>query len=212
MGKIYERIDDQQRAWIARQPLFFVGTAPLDADGHVNVSPKGPIGSLAVLDDHTVAYLDAYGSGTETVGHVRENGRIVVMLCAFEGPPRILRLHGCGRVLASGTPEYEELLGRVSFDDPSTPASRRAIIVVDVTRVSDSCGYGVPEMSFVRNREHLPLAHAKKERVNGERYREVQVTRNALSIDGLPALAGLGDDGTVEGDAAGDEPDPAHVA
>jgi hypothetical protein len=207
MGKVYERIDSQQQAWIARQPLFFVGTAPLDADGHVNVSPKGPIGSLQVLDDHTVAYLDAYGSGTETIGHLRDNGRIVVMLCAFEGPPRILRLHGRGRVLMSGTPEYEQLLARAPFADPSTPASRRAIIVVDVTRIADSCGYGVPEMSFVGNREHLPLAHAKKERVNGERYREVQVTRNAFSIDGLPALAG-----TVEGDAAGDEPDPAQVA
>src|SRR3954454_19721737 len=110
MGRVYERIDDHLRDWIARQSLFFVGTAPLDAGGHINVSPKGPIGSLRVLDDRTVAYLDAYGSGTETVAHVRENGRIVVMLCAFEGPPRILRLHGRGRVLQAGTQEYEELL------------------------------------------------------------------------------------------------------
>jgi hypothetical protein len=197
MGKIYERIDENQRAWIARQSLFFVGTAPLGADGHLNVSPKGPIGSLCVLDDHTVAYLDAYGSGTETIGHLRENGRIIVMLCAFEGPPRILRLHGHGRVLLSGTPEYEQLLASASFEDPSTTGSRRAIIVVDVERISDSCGYGVPEMSFVRNRDHLPLAHAKKERVNGERYRERQVTRNAFSIDGLPALHGGGTEGTV---------------
>jgi len=206
VGKIYERIDEHQRAWIARQSLFFVGTAPLGADGHLNVSPKGPIGSLRVLDDHSVAYLDAYGSGTETIGHLRENGRIVVMLCAFEGPPRILRLHGHGRVLLSGTPEYEQLLASASFEDPSTTGSRRAIVVVDVTRISDSCGYGVPEMSFVRNRDHLPLAHAKKELVNGERYREVQVTRNAFSIDGLPALA------PVEADAPGDEPDAAEVA
>jgi hypothetical protein len=206
MGKIYERIDEQQRAWIARQSLFFVGTAPLGADGHLNVSPKGPIGSLCVLDDHSVAYLDTYGSGTETIGHLRENGRIIVMLCAFEGPPRILRLHGHGRVLLSGTPEYEQLLASASFEDPSTTGSRRAIIVVDVERISDSCGYGVPEMSFVRNRDHLPLAHAKKERVNGERYREVQVTRNAFSIDGLPALA------PVDADAPGDQPDAAEVA
>lgn len=208
MGKIHERIEDHQRAWIARQPLFFVGTAPLDADGHVNVSPKGPIGSLRVLDDHTVAYLDAYGSGTETVAHVRENGRIVVMLCSFEGAPRILRLHGRGRVLQAGTPEYEELLARTQFEDPSTPASRRAIVVVDVTRMADSCGYGVPEMSFVSNREHLALAHAKKERVTGEAYREVQVTRNAFSIDGLPALDGSSA-GPVDRDAAGEEADPA---
>jgi hypothetical protein len=206
MGKIYERIDENQRAWIARQSLFFVGTAPLGADGHLNVSPKGPIGSLCVLDDHSVAYLDTYGSGTETIGHLRENARIVVMLCAFEGPPRILRLHGHGRVLLSGTPEYEQLLASASFADPSTTGSRRAIIVVDVERISDSCGYGVPEMSFVRNRDHLPLAHAKKERVNGEHYRELQVTRNAFSIDGLPALA------PVDPDASGDEPDAAEVA
>ena len=207
MATLFERISDQHRDWIARQPLFFVGTAPLDEGGHINVSPKGPIGSLQVLDDHTLAYLDAYGSGTETIGHLRENGRIVVMVCAFEGAPRILRLHGRGRVLQAGTPEYEELLGRVAFDDPSTPESRRAIVLVDVTRVADSCGYGVPEMSFLRNREHLALAHAKKERVNGtERYREIQVTRNARSIDGLEALR------PVQGDAARDEPDPTDVA
>src|SRR5881227_4356924 len=119
MATLFERIEDAHRDWIARQRLFFVGTAPLDADGHVNVSPKGPMGSLQVLDDHTVAYLDAYGSGTETIAHVRENGRIVVMICAFEGPPRILRLHGRGRVLQSGTPEYDELLARAPFEDPS---------------------------------------------------------------------------------------------
>ena len=145
-----------------------------------------------MLDDHTVAYLDAYGSGTETIGHLRENGRIIVMLCAFEGPPRILRLHGRGRVLLSGTPEYEQLLAGAAFEDPSTTGSRRAIIVVDVTRISDSCGYGVPEMTLrCATANTSPLAHAKKERVNGERYREVQVTRNAFSIDGLPALSRL---------------------
>ena len=206
MANLFERIEDTHREWIAKQALFFVGTAPLGEDGHINVSPKGPIGSLRVLDDHTVAYLDAYGSGTETIGHLRENGRIVVMLCAFEGPPRILRLHGRGRVLQAGTPEYEELVARVQFEDPSTPRSRRAIVLVDVTRVADSCGYGVPEMRFVRNREHLALAHAKKERVNGDGYRDVQVTRNSHSIDGLPALR------PVEGDAGDHEADAEQVA
>jgi hypothetical protein len=207
MATLFERIEDVHRDWIARQALFFVGTAPLDEDGHINVSPKGPIGSLKVLDDHTVAYLDAYGSGTETIAHLRENGRIVVMICAFEGPPRILRLHGRGRVLQAGTPEFDELLERVSFADPSTPESRRAIILVDVTRVADSCGYGVPEMSFVGNREHLALAQAKKERVNGtERYRDIQVTRNAHSIDGLPALR------PMQGDARDHEADAEQVA
>jgi hypothetical protein len=206
MATLFERIEDVHRDWIARQSLFFVGTAPLDESGHINVSPKGPIGSLRVLDDHSVAYLDAYGSGTETVAHVRENGRIVVMLCAFEGPPRILRLHGRACVLQSGTPEYEELLARARFDDPSTPASRRAIVLVDVTRVADSCGYGVPEMSFVRNREHLALAHAKKERVTGDAYHEVQVTRNSHSIDGLEALR------PMQGDAGDHEADAEQVA
>src|SRR6476659_9830717 len=206
MATLFDRIEDAHRDWIARQSLFFVGTAPLDESGHINVSPKGPIGSLRVLDDHTVAYLDAYGSGTETIGHLRENGRIVVMLCAFEGPPRILRLHGRGRVLQAGTAAYEELVAQVQFDDPSTPLSRRAIVLVDVTRVADSCGYGVPEMDFVRNREHLPLAHAKKERVKGAEYREIQVTRNSHSIDGLEALR------PVQGDAGDDQPDAEQVA
>src|SRR5205809_5096873 len=110
MAKVFEHIDDHLRDWIGRQRLFFVGTAPLAEDGHVNVSPKGPIGSLKVLDDHTVAYLDVVGSGAETIAHIRENGRIVVMLCAFAGPPRILRLHGRGEVVPAGDPRFEELL------------------------------------------------------------------------------------------------------
>src|SRR5215204_2839871 len=107
MARVYDRIDDHLRGWIARQPLFFVGTAPLDGGGHVNLSPKGPIGTLRVLDDHTVAYLDVIGSGAETIAHLRENGRIVVMLCSFEGPPRILRLHGRGEVVAAGEPRFD---------------------------------------------------------------------------------------------------------
>src|ERR671916_2734701 len=112
MGRIYDRITDVQRAWIARQSLFFVGTAPVADDGHVNVSPKGPIGTLRVLDDRTVAYLDIVGSGAETIAHLRENGRIVVMLCAFEGAPRIVRLHGTGEVVSPGDSHFAELLER----------------------------------------------------------------------------------------------------
>jgi hypothetical protein len=189
MGTLFERIEDHHRDWIARQALFFVGTAPLDEAGHINVSPKGPIGSLRVLDDHTVAYLDVFGSGTETIAHLRENARIVVMLCAFEGPPRILRLHGRGRVIAAGDEGFEELLDRTAFSDPSIPEARRSIVVVDVTRVADSCGYGVPLLRFEGDRDHHELASAKKLRVNGaERYRETQTARNARSIDDLPAL------------------------
>src|SRR5881398_455071 len=109
MGKVFDGIDEHLREWIGRQRLFFVGTAPLAADGHVNVSPKGPIETLRVLDERTVAYLDMVGSGAETVAHLRENGRIVVMLCAFEGPPRIVRLHGRGEVVQIGEPGYAEL-------------------------------------------------------------------------------------------------------
>src|SRR4051795_2162551 len=110
MGKVFEGIDQQLRDWIARQALFFVGTAPLAGDGHVNVSPKGPIGSLRVVDDRTVAYLDIVGSGAETIAHLRENGRIVVMLCAFEGPPRIVRLHGSGEIVYPSDARFAGLL------------------------------------------------------------------------------------------------------
>src|ERR687890_2396072 len=116
MGRIFDRISEHQREWIARQALFFVGSAPLASDGHVNVSPKGPIGTLRVLDEHTVAYLDVVGSGAETIAHLRENGRIVVMLCAFEGPPKILRLHGRGEVVLADDPRFERLLAQAEFE------------------------------------------------------------------------------------------------
>lgn len=189
MGKIFERIEDPLREWIAKQALFFVGTAPLDADGHVNVSPKGPIGSLRVLDDYTVAYLDIVGSGAETIAHLRENGRIVVMLCAFEGPPRILRLHGRGEVVTPDDGRFAELLERCAFDEPAIEESRRSIIVVDVSRIADSCGYGVPLMSYEGEREHARKWAEKKMRVGGrEAIADYQRTKNAESIDGLPAL------------------------
>src|SRR5829696_2652695 len=121
MATLFDHIEDHHRKWIAKQALFFVGTAPLAQEGHVNVSPKGPIGSLRVLDDHTVAYLDVYGSGAETIAHLRENGRIVVMLCAFEGPPRIIRLHGSGEVVLPGDERYAPLLAEAAFDETTVP-------------------------------------------------------------------------------------------
>jgi hypothetical protein len=187
MGKIFDGIDDQLRGWIARQRLFFVGTAPLDGEGHVNVSPKGPMGSFAVLDEHTVAYLDVTGSGAETIAHLRENGRIVVMLCAFEGPPRIVRLHGRGEVIPAEDPRFPGLLERAGFEDM---LGQRSIVVVDVARVADSCGYGVPLMSFEGVRPHHAASTAKKLRVEGlDGYRAAQRARGAHSLDGLPALA-----------------------
>jgi hypothetical protein len=192
MAKVFEELDDHLRAWIARQSMFFVATAPLDADGHVNVSPKGPIGSLAVLGPRRVAYLDVHGSGTETIAHLRENGRICVMLCAFEGPPRILRLHGRGEYVLNDDPRFDELLASADFADASIPEARRSIVLVEVTRIADSCGFGVPLMSLEGHREHHALSSAKRLRTTGgpEQYEEFQRRRGARSLDGLPALEG----------------------
>ncbi len=191
MAKVFDRIDDHLREWVARQALFFVGSAPLSGDGHVNLSPKGPIGSLRILDDHTVAYLEITGSGAETIAHLREpgNGRIVVMLCAFAGPPRIVRFHGRGEVIWPDDPQFAELMEQGGFEDPSLPEARRAIIRVRVTRISDACGYGVPLMTFAGLRDHHALSTAKKLRVLGpDGYAEQRRTKNRISLDGLPAV------------------------
>ena len=189
MGRRYDRIDEHLRGWIDRQPLFFVGTAPRSDDGHVNVSPKGPIGTLRVLDDSTLAYLDVVGSGAETIAHLRENGRIVVMLCAFEGPPRILRLHGRGAVVVPDDPDFGELLERARFEQPAAAEARRAVVLVNVERIADSCGYGVPLMAYEGSRPHQDAWAAKKLRVGGaSALADYQAEENATSIDGLPAL------------------------
>jgi hypothetical protein len=190
MAKVFDEITDHLRGWIERQALFFVASAPLDGAGHVNVSPKGPMGSFAILDGHTVAYLDVHGSGAETVAHLRENGRICVMFCAFEGPPRIVRLHGHGQAVLNDDPRFDELSARADFADASIPEARRSIVLIDVQRVSDSCGYGVPLMSFEGHREHHALSSAKKVRTMGaEEYERFQRARGARSLDGLPALS-----------------------
>ncbi len=189
MARTYDEIDDRLAAWIAAQPMFFVATAPLAGDGHVNVSPKGPIGTLRVLGPRRVAYVDLIGSGAETVAHLRENGRIVIMLCAFEGPPRIVRLHGSGEPVMDDDPRFEELLTEASFDEPTVPEARRTIIVVDAERISDSCGYGVPLMSYEGERPHMHLSKAKRLRTGGpEALADYVAEHNAESIDGLPAV------------------------
>jgi hypothetical protein len=189
MGKVFDGIDERLAAWIAAQPLFFVASAPLDADGHVNVSPKGPIDTLRVLDEHTLAYLDLVGSGAETAAHVRENGRIVVMLCAFEGPPRIVRLHGRAELIPAADERFAPMLERARFSEPEVAESRRAIMLVDVQRVADSCGYGVPLMSVEGQRPHMDAWAAKKLRTGGvEALADYQREKNARSIDGLPAI------------------------
>ena len=190
VATVFERLDERQREWIAARELFFVGTAPLAGDGRVNVSPKGPMGTFRILDDHTVAYLDMVGSGAETVAHLRENGRIVVMFCAFDGPPRILRLHGRGEVVPAGDTRFEDLYARADFDAPhGIEAARRAVIVVEVERIADACGYGVPLMSYEDERPHAGKWAAKKLRVGGEgAIDEYKAAKNAASIDGLPAF------------------------
>ena len=189
MGKTFQGLDAHLQRWIAAQPLFFVASAPLQHDGHVNVSPKGPIDTLRVLGPRSVAYLDLVGSGAETIAHVRENGRIVIMLCAFSGPPRIVRLHGLGEVLTPEDSGFDELLVRAKFAQPKVAQARRSIVSVDVQRISDSCGYGVPLMSHEGERPHMDAWAAKKVRATGpDALRAYQRDKNARSIDGLPAI------------------------
>ena len=169
--------------------MFFVATAPLSGDGHVNVSPKGPIETLQVLEPRVVAYLDMVGSGAETIAHVRENGRIVIMLCAFAGRPRIVRLHGRGDVVAAGDPGFDALVARCGFPEVQVPQARRAVIVVEVCRIADSCGYGVPLMSYEGERRHAGAWAAKRLRAGGaQALEDYQRQHNAHSVDGLPAL------------------------
>jgi hypothetical protein len=168
MGKVHEHIDAKLADWIGRQSLFFVATAP-DEGGHVNVSPKGPIGTFRILDELTVEYDDHVGSGAETIAHLRDNGRICVMFCAFDGPPRIVRLHGRGEVILS----------------EDAGAGLRGAIRVHVDRVSDSCGYGVPLMEYVAERPQRDAWLASK---GADGVRAYVAEKNAVSIDGLPAV------------------------
>lgn len=168
MGKVFDGIDAKLAEWIGRQRLFFVATAP-SVDGHVNVSPKGPIESFRIVDDRTVEYDDLVGSGAETAAHLRENGRICVMLCAFDGPPRIVRLHGRGEMLP-----LDDVGGGV-----------RAVVRVHVERVSDSCGYGVTLMEYVGERPQRDAWMAHK---GAEGMRAYVGEKNSVSIDGLPAF------------------------
>ncbi len=181
MGKVYEAIDERLAELIGRQHLFFVSTAALSAEGSVNLSPKG-LDSFSILDPHTVAYLDLVGSGAETIAHLRENGRITMLFCCFEGPPRLLRLYGRGEVLEPGDEEFEALLSRF----PEYPGTR-SIIRVSLTRIADSCGFGVPLYRFEGDRTQLTdWARRKSE----EGLREYQLGNNRESLDGLPALRG----------------------
>ncbi len=177
MGKTLDAIDDRLRGLIEAQQMFFVATAP--REGHLNLSPKG-LDTLRILDERTVAYLDFVGSGVETIAHLKENGRIVIMFCAFSGAPNIIRLHGRGDVVEPSSPEYAAL--RAQF--PDFPGAR-AIIRVRCERVSDSCGYGVPLYEF---QGHRTLLVDWAEKKGPEALAEYQRQKNAVSIDGIPGL------------------------
>jgi len=179
MSKTYERLNDELIEWIGRQHVFFVATAPSGSEGHVNVSPKG-YDSLRVLDPLTVAYLDLTGSGVETISHVRQNGRITLMFCAFEGPPKIVRLQGRGVAVRRDEAGYAELAAHF---DPRPGA--RAVIRLDLDRVSDSCGYSVPFMDYVGERPALEQWAGRKSDAELDDYRR---TKNATSIDGLAGI------------------------
>ncbi|HEY6749201.1 MAG TPA: pyridoxamine 5'-phosphate oxidase family protein [Mycobacteriales bacterium] len=179
MAKVFDGIDDKLARWLERQPVFFVATAPLAPDGHVNVSPKGTLGTFRVLDRDAVAYLDLTGSGAETLAHLRENGRVTLLFCAFDGPPNIVRLYGSGSAVLPSSAEFAPLVAGF----PAHPGIR-SVIRVAVSRVADSCGYAVPRMSLDSERDVLDLNHAKK---GPEKLAAYRVERNAASIDGLPA-------------------------
>jgi hypothetical protein len=212
--KLHEEIDQRLREFILAQPMFFVGTAPSDLDGRLNISPKGLAGSLAVLGPHRVAYLDYGGSGAETIAHLRDNGRIVLMFCAFGGPPNIVRLHGHGRVHLPPDPGFAALLaaispapggaaGEVAISPDGAAISPapggaatvavgcapqpglRTIIEVEVERVSDSCGFAVPLMTYDGDRDLLPQFWSRK---TPDETVEYWTKKNATSIDGLPAI------------------------
>lgn len=181
MGQVYEVIDETLGRWLLEQPMFVVGTAPLTADGLVNVSPKGTAGTFAVLGPRRVGYLDLTGSGVETIAHLKENGRVVVMFAAFTGRPRIIRLHGRGRSIFEADPDFAELSTHFS-EHPGV----RSIVVIELMRISDSCGFAVPLMDFRADRTVLDRSNAKKGDADLVDYRRA---KNSWSLDGLPGLA-----------------------
>ena len=179
MGKVFDAIDEKLVEFIEKQLMFFVGTAPLSGDGLVNVSPKG-LDTFRILDAHTVAYLDLGGSGIETVAHVKENERIVVMFCAFEGPPKILRLHGRAEVHEPGSDTFDALIKEFPESNGT-----RTVIRVNVTRIADSCGWGVPLMDYKSQRTQHPDASRK---IKPEQIEQMKAI-NVKSLDGLPGLS-----------------------
>jgi RimJ/RimL family protein N-acetyltransferase len=194
VSQVHDAIDGRLRAFVEAQHVFFVATAPV-AGGHVNVSPKGLADTFVVVDEHTVAYLDLTASGAETIAHVRQNGRITLMFCSFERAPNVVRLHGTGRVVGLHDDEYDAWAARF----PANPAAR-AVIVVDVQRVSDSCGYSLPLMTLSEERD---LLTPNMERRGVDGVVDYRRRKNKTSIDGLPAFD---DDDAGPGAQPGEQP------
>jgi hypothetical protein len=178
VGKLYEIIPDNLQAFIRKQHMFFVATAPLSAEGHVNMSPKG-LDTFRILSERQVAYLDMTGSGNETAAHLLENGRITFMFCAFEGYPDIVRLYGTGRAVLTSDSEWATLSQHFDLSLPGI----RQIITADIDRVSTSCGHGVPLMDFREDRDMIPRWANTKGEAGLDAYR---ADKNMRSIDGLP--------------------------
>jgi hypothetical protein len=179
MSTSHDNITPELETWIAQQKIFFVATAPQALDGHVNVSPKGG-DSFRVLGPLEVVYQDYTGSGAETAAHVRENGRIVIMFCAFQGAPKIVRIHGHAELITAENPRYAECVAVFPAN-----LGTRAFVHIAVDRVSDSCGYAVPLLEFQGPREALDRWASAKKAEGLEAYR---AKKNRKSIDGLPAL------------------------
>lgn len=179
MGKTRSAIDNAACTFIAAQKIFFVATAPLDPSGHVNLSPKG-LDTFRILSSTTVAYLDFNGSGVETIAHLKENGRIVLMFCAFQGSPDIYRIYGRGRAVEPHDPEFAALAENFPPQEHF-----RSIIVIELDRVTDSCGYGVPLFEYQGDRDQLQRWGKKQGREGLKSYR---ARKNLQSIDGLPGL------------------------
>jgi hypothetical protein len=193
MAKLFDAIDDTLRAFIEAQPMFFVGTAPSGDGGHVNVSPKGGSNLFRVTGPHGFAYVDLLGSGIETIAHLRDNGRIVLMFCSFSGPPKIVRLHGRGVPVQQGEERFAEALAAFDITDEQRRAVR-SVIEVEVTRVADSCGFVVPKMEYDGERDQLYRYADNRLRKEGpDAVRAYVTTRNAESIDGLTGLDPLVD-------------------
>lgn len=177
MGKFFGSILDQHREFIEKQKMFFVSSAPLSPEGHVNLSPKG-IDSFRILSPHRIAYMDIIGSGNETSAHVLENGRITIMFCAFEGPPNILRLYGTGRTVIPTDTDWASLADHFKLQ-----LATRQIIVTDIHKLQTSCGFSVPLYEYMGERDHADKWAANKGAGGLEAYK---AEKNRISIDGLP--------------------------